>query len=244
VSRDEWRCALETGIPERKLVLIGNGVDLEALARNATKRAEIRTSLGVPAEAACVGFIGRLTEGKKPARILEAFAIVRCKSTGPVKLLMIGYGPLEFALKARAIELGLDRDVIWAGPLDGAACVAGLDVLALASVYEAFGYVFLEALASGVPFVSTRVGVAEELARGGGAGFVCEPWSAERFADLLLRVLEDRSLRGSMSEAARRAVAEYGLDRMLDRISELYDIVGPSSATRPRDLRTAAGGSQ
>jgi glycosyltransferase involved in cell wall biosynthesis len=244
VSRDEWRCAVETGIPERKLALIENGVDVAALARHAERREEIRASLRVPREAACVGFIGRLTEQKKPERVLDAFAILKRKTTLPVKLVVIGCGLPEFALKTHATALGLERDVVWAGPLDGAAYVAGFDVLACTSTYEAFAYVFLEALASGVPFVSTRVGVAEELGQGGSAGFVCEPWNTERFADLLLRVIEDQTLRRSMSEAAKRVVAEFSLDRMLNRISDLYDSVAPIPAGSAANFRIAAGGSR
>jgi glycosyltransferase involved in cell wall biosynthesis len=240
VSRDEWGCALDTGISERKLVLIENGVDLAAFERRAECSAEIRESLGVPPGTFCVGFIGRLTEQKKPERVLDAFAILKRKATLPVKLVVVGFGPMESALKARAAELGLDRDVIWAGPLDGAAYVAAFDVLAHASLYEAFAYVFLEALASGVPFVSTRVGVATELARDGGAGFVCEPWNTDRFADLLLRIAEDQTLRAGLSAAAKRAVAQFDLNRMLDRISDLYDRVSPTSAGSTAGLRMAA----
>jgi glycosyltransferase involved in cell wall biosynthesis len=244
VSRDEWRCALETGIPERKLVLIENGVDLATLARRATKREEIRTSLGVPREAACVGFIGRLTEQKKPARVLEAFAIVARKAALPVKLALIGYGPFELALKARAAELGLERDVIWAGPLDGAAYVAGFDVLALSSLYEGFSYVFLEALASGVPFVSTRVSMAEELAQGGGAGFVCEPWEPAQFAELVLRILEDPSLHASLSEAARKVAARFDVGTMIDKTCHVYDAAAPPRRdTREPDMHTPAANS-
>jgi glycosyltransferase involved in cell wall biosynthesis len=219
-------------------------VDLAALARHAERREEIRGSLRVPREAACVGFIGRLTEQKRPERVLDAFAILKRKTTMPVKLVVIGCGLPEFALKTRATALGLERDVVWAGPLDGAAYAAGFDVLACTSTYEAFSYVFLEAMASGVPFVSTQVGVAEELAHGGTAGLVCDPWSADRFADLLLRVIEDQALRSSMSAAARRAVAEFGLDRMLNRISDLYDKVAPISAGSATGFRVATGDSR
>ena len=244
VSRDEWRCALETGLPEQKLVLIENGVDLAALSFRAQRRMEIRASLGVPADAFCVGFIGRLTEQKKPTRVLEAFSIVKRKSRTPVKLVVIGYGPLEGSLKTRAAVLGLERDVIWAGPVDGAAYVAAFDVLAHASLYEAFAYVFLEALASGVPFVSTRVGVSEELAEGGGAGFVCQPWNTEYFAELLLRMIENPMLRTEMSEAAKRASAAFDLGRMLSGISSVYESVAPTCPRHAQDLEAATGDSR
>jgi glycosyltransferase involved in cell wall biosynthesis len=142
----------------------------------------------------------------------------------------------------RAVELGVGQDVIWAGPVDGAAYVAAFDVLAHASLYEAFAYVFLEALGSGVPFVSTRVGVSEELAQSGGAGFVCEPWDAERFAEFLLLLIENPGLRGAMSEAAKKVVEAFDLDRMLNKISDLYDRVAPICATQAHDLKTVAGG--
>jgi glycosyltransferase involved in cell wall biosynthesis len=147
-------------------------------------------------------------------------------------------------LKTRAAVLGLERDVIWAGPVDGAAYVAAFDVLAHASLYEAFAYVFLEALASGVPFVSTRVGVSEELAEGGGAGFVCQPWNTEYFAELLLRMIENPMLRTEMSEAAKRASAAFDLGRMLSGISSVYESVAPTCHRHAQDLEAATGDSR
>jgi glycosyltransferase involved in cell wall biosynthesis len=234
VSRDEWRCALETGIPEGKLALIENGVDPPVLAQDVECCANIRALLGVPRGASFVGFIGRFAEQKKPERVLEAFAIMRRNTVHPITLALIGCGPSEVALKTRAHELGISNDVIWAGQLEGAAYVAGFDVLLMPSLYEGCSYVLLEALAAGVPFVSTRVGMAEELASEGAAGFICEPWDAARFSDLVLRILENPTLRAALSAGARSVAERFSLADMVDKTSYLYDALAPQRGTRER----------
>lgn len=246
LSREEWQCARITGIPEDKLVLIENGVDIDALTRFSTQRVEVRKALGVPRDAGCVGFVGRLSDQKEPMRLLEAFALAKKRASRPTKLVIVGFGPLESALKARVIELGIDSDVIWAGPVDGAVYMSAFDVLALCSRIEGFSYVLLEAMAAGVPFVSTPVGVATEIVKRSGGGFVCSPWNSDTFADLLVRVLEEPGLRDSLSDAARRAVEEFSVDRMVDRISALYSSVAAVRAPIPRERASyqRSGGSR
>jgi glycosyltransferase involved in cell wall biosynthesis len=229
VSEQEHLCALDTGIPESKLVRIENGVDTRELATRALARENIRRELGIPPKAACVGYVGRFCDQKEPARIIEAFALVRKSASRPTKLVMLGFGPLENALKSRSVELGIDRDVIWPGPLDGTKYVAAFDVLAHSSRTEAFAYVLLEALASGVPVVATRVGAADELIGDGSAGYICDPWATEKFAELVLKVLEEPATRSSLSAAARTVAARFDVKCMVDKVSALYDAVTSGS---------------
>lgn len=229
VSEQERRCALDTGIPGSKLVRIENGVDTGELAKRALTRAKIRRELSVPPEAGCVGYVGRFCDQKEPARIIEAFALVKRNASKPTKLVMLGFGPLENMLKSRSVELGIDRDVIWAGPLDGTKYVAAFDVLAHSSRTEAFAYVLLEALASGVPVVATRVGAADELIGDGAAGYICDPWVTEKFAEFVLKILEEPTIHSSFSSAARTVAARFDVNCMVDRICALYEAVTSGS---------------
>lgn len=227
VSEQERCCALATGLTESKLALVENGVNTAELGMRVGMRAEIRRDLGIPADARCVGYVGRFCEQKEPARVLEAFALVRKRLSRQAKLVMIGFGPLENVLKVRAMQLGIDQDVIWPGPIDGAVHMTAFDVLAHCSRSEAAAYVLLEAAASGVPIVATRVGAAEELISAGGAGYICDPWSAEQFAELVFRILDQPTLHKTMSEAARKAASRFDVQAMVDKTCLIYDAVAP-----------------
>ncbi len=147
-----------------------------------------------------------------------------------VRLVFIGFGELEPLLRARAETLGIASDVIWLGPVDAREFICAFDVLALCSRYESFAYVFIEALASGVPVVSTNVGIAEELALAGAPVFLCDPWDASVFRETLKRVIT-ASDSVKISEAAMNTARSFDLDRMVDQISRIYvDVHMPQGA--------------
>jgi glycosyltransferase involved in cell wall biosynthesis len=135
---------------------------------------------------------------------------------------MIGWGPLEAELRRSAVELAVENDVLFPGQVDGPTYIPALDVLAQASSFEAFSYVFLEALSSGVPIVTTRVGGTDELVSNGVTGYVCDPWEPSAFAEYLKLLVEDPQRRSAMSAAARERASHYSVEKMVDSVAELY----------------------
>jgi glycosyltransferase involved in cell wall biosynthesis len=136
------------------------------------------------------------------------------------------------------VDLAVEKDVLFSGQVDGPTYIPALDVLAHASSFEAFGYVFVEALSSGVPIVTTRVGGTDELISNGVTGYVCDPWEPSAFAEYLKLLVEDPDRRSAMSAVARERAAEYSVDKMVDSVAELYrqlgarpDLTGAVSAT-------------
>lgn len=217
VSAAERRCALSTGIPAKKLVTIPNGVDAPPVKRDA-----LRAEYGISPETTCIGWVGRLTEYKAPGRILEAFALMKQCTAAPVRLFITGWGPLEGLVRQQADKLNIADHVTFTGEVDGPSHIAALDVLAHTSTFEAFAYVFLEAISSGVPVVTTRVGGADDLVEDGVTGYICEPWNPDVFANLLQRVVENRELRLSMAAPARLRAARFTVDAMVDSTAEVY----------------------
>lgn len=234
VSANERRCAVKTGIEADKLVVIPNGLAQAHDTPQTQRRQDIRNSLGVSPDTVCIGWIGRLVAYKEPDRVLESFAILRQHTTHPVRLVMIGWGPLEAVVRRRATELRISNDVLLLGQVDGAAHALAFDILAHASRFEAFGYVFLEALSAGVPIVTTCVGGTDELVSDGITGYICNPWDAKAFATYLQRLAENPHLRATMALAARERAAHFGVAKMVDSIQELYRRVCdvPNSARR------------
>jgi glycosyltransferase involved in cell wall biosynthesis len=229
VSMGEHVCAIDTGIDPEKLVVVPNGIQQPASGTHARQREEIRASLGLSADTTLIGYVGRFVSYKKSDRVIEAFALLKQRTAKPSRLVMIGWGPLEADLRRRARELAVEKDILFPGQIDAPTYIPALDILAHASSFEAFGYVFVEALSSGVPIVTTRVGGTDELISNGTTGYVCDPWDASTFADYLKFLVEGPHRRSAMSAMARERAAQYSVDQMVDSVAELYLQLG----TRP-----------
>jgi glycosyltransferase involved in cell wall biosynthesis len=228
VSHAEAKCAQQTGIPARLIVHIPNGVDTARILLQRESRVLVRAQLGIPPHAPTIGFISRLCEMKNPDRMVQAFATLTRGWSGAQLpyLVMVGSGPLLEDLQRLAAELNVSDRIVWAGTLRGEDCVCAFDVLGHTSRCEGLSYVFLEALASGVPIVTTRVGGVEELEVEGGTGFICDPWNCLDFANLLMRLLCNGTVRQSMGERAIRTAQRFNLETMIGSIAHLYGAIG------------------
>lgn len=224
VSRTEEKCAERTGINGNLLQSIPNGVHSARLKMQRESRVGIRERLGIPTDALAVGFIGRLCDQKRPAYLVRAFAFLCRNWSRPLLpyLVIVGSGPNLGDLQRLARELRISEQVIWAGPVKGEDHVCAFDILGHTSSFEGFGYVFLEALASGVPIVSTRVGGVAELGIDGKTGLVCDPWNARNFAQLMERLLCDDNLRERLGAQASRTAERFDVERMVDATARLY----------------------
>ncbi|MEO8028139.1 MAG: glycosyltransferase, partial [Bryobacteraceae bacterium] len=194
VSECERQCAIAAGISAKRTVVISNGVDCSEFAVRRSRRAELRQQLGLTPDEVAIGYVSRLVEYKRPQALLESFSKLLALTQTPCRLLMIGSGPEEPILRRQAHEFGIASRILWCGPIDAAAIFPAFDVFAHTSAFEGFGYVFPEALASGVPVVTTPVGGAHELVIQNETGFVCDPWDSVRFADYLREVVDDAVL--------------------------------------------------
>lgn len=170
------------GVPPRRCFHVPNGVD--AAVFRPRDRAEARRLLRVDPSTKLVVFVGRLVREKG---LLELLAAMR--ELPHATLAVVGGGPLEDAVRARAAE---DRRVLAVGqkPLaDVATWVAASDVVALPSWMEGSPNAVLEALASGRPVVATRVGGIPEVVAPGQNGELVPPREPEALARALERAL-------------------------------------------------------
>jgi glycosyltransferase involved in cell wall biosynthesis len=115
---------------------------------------------------------------------------------------------------------------------DVPAVLAHLDVLVLPSVYEELGSVMVEAMASGVPVVATRVGGIPELVRDGETGLLVDGrCDVDELARAIDRLLEDHDLRARLGAAARDRAREYSWPALAERITALYSAACDESGT-------------
>jgi len=101
-------------------------------------------------------------------------------------------------------------------------CTPSIFIYALPSDYEGFSYAAIDALAAGLPIVTTNVGGAKEAVLNGVNGYTVPTRDVASFVAALWRLIEDSNLRGFMGLASSLRFRYFTLDRMLDRLVQLY----------------------
>lgn len=209
------------GVAADKLVVIENGVDLERFhpERAAAHRAALRQSLAIPATAPVFLYVGNGFARKGVPRLLDAFAGMQNKAA---RLLIVGGDRKLAAAQAQAAKLGIAERVTFTGPQPEVLAYYGAaDAFVLPTLYDPFPNAALEAFACGLPVLtSSGCGAAERISEGRN-GYVVE---ALDVAALTAR-LDDLAMPGAaaaMREAARAAVADLSLERLAQRLTELY----------------------
>lgn len=164
VSQGIGKDLAERGLPASRIVVINN--PLPPVTRKATTY-PWQNELAAMGDGPVLASVGRLVPVKDHKTLLEACAMLDADRHW--RLAIFGEGPLEAELKAYAAKLGIGDRVLFAGYVDDPmACYAAADIVVLSSLSEGFGNVLIEAMASGVPVVSTDAphGPREILADG------------------------------------------------------------------------------
>ena len=183
-----------------------------------------RARAGIDAQRPLVTYIGRVAHEKNIGFLVEVFR--RVLASVPEALLVIaGEGPARAALRQQVAHLGLEGHVHFAGYLERDSalldCYAAADVFVFASRTETQGLVLLEAMAQGVPVVSTaELGTRSILVPGSGALVV--PEQQQEFAAAVVRVLSDAGLREELAARGRAYARNWSSAAMARRLAELY----------------------
>jgi sugar transferase (PEP-CTERM/EpsH1 system associated) len=225
VSRDLARWLRGTvGIPQSKIELIDNGVDTERF-RPATEASN--EAWNAP-DAFVIGSVGRLQDVKDQATLIDAFALLRNmlpEQRERLRLVLVGDGPLRARLAQQIADGGL-QDCAWlpGARSDVAPVMRSFSLFALSSIAEGTPVTILEAMASGLPVVSTAVGGIPDLVQDGVSGALVPPGDAQRLAEALATYVLDAE-RTRLHGAAGRARIEqqYSVSAMLAHYVALYD---------------------
>jgi glycosyltransferase involved in cell wall biosynthesis len=179
-----------------------------------------RTTLGLPIDTLLIGCIANFYPTKGLDALLTAFAEVLARFPH-ARLVLIGDGPAQNQLTTQANQLGIAAQVIFIGHRAHAAqYLRAFHVFVLPSRKEGFPYVLLEALAAGLPIVATNVGGVAELV--GPAAELVPPEKPEALATALVRLLEDKALRDTLSQKALNRFQQFSFNRMLQATQAVY----------------------
>lgn len=153
------------GITEQNCQTIYNAIDIAYLQSQQYSTAAAKQILNLPENSFVLGNVGRFIAWKDQALLIKAFAQIKSKLGPDAKLVIIGVGPLEQALKEQAAASGVARDtLILTGIPDAYRMMTAFDVFILPSINEPFGLVLLEAMAASLPLIINDSGGAPEVA--------------------------------------------------------------------------------
>ena len=160
---------------------------------------------------------------KRPTSVVEIFNIVQARL--PAVLLMVGDGPERSSAEWLAHKYGIDRKVQFLGKRDNIEeFMACSDLLLLPSSNESFGLVALEAMASEVPVLVSKVGGLPEVLEDGLDGFLVEPENIEEMGRKALEILSDEDRRREMGKHARQtARARFCSKRIIPQYEMFYE---------------------
>ena len=201
------------GVAKARLRIIPNAVEPPPTPAAA---AELRARLGIASSERLVVTVARLTPWKRVDLVIGAVARLRGEGPPP-RLVIVGDGEERAALVRQAAALGLRDTVRFVGEVpqpDVAAYLGAADAFALASTYEGFSHVLLEAMAAQAPVVATAVGGNREVITSGENGLLAPPNDADALAEALRRVLDDSVLAARLRAGGARTLAAYRWERV------------------------------
>jgi glycosyltransferase involved in cell wall biosynthesis len=224
LSTETAQESLRFGIPHLRIHKLGNGIDVNQFRpRSALESSELKSQLGLSGRQLVV-FVGGLGEAKNVEGLMEAWALARSELPAGWSLVVVGDGSRRGIAEALASELKLGESVRFVGQRANVhEWMGAADIYVSTSWREGLSNTLLEAMASGLPVVATRVSAVPEVVEETGAGMVAEVGDMKAIAGALIKLALDDELRRSSGTRARQVVcATYALTAVAAAHESLY----------------------
>ena len=198
--------------PEDKIKVIYNGIDIE----------HYTFSQKIPGEKLILGNVGRLEFQKGHEYLISVAEILRKKGVN-FELRIVGKGSLHNFLQNKIEEKGLTGFVKLLGFRDDVNnFMREIDIFLLSSRWEGFGYVTVEAMATGKPVVAFDISSTKEIVVDGETGFLIKPFDLPGFADAIIRMNSDKEMYMQMAKKSRERVERLFSNDVVNKQIEEY----------------------
>ena len=210
----------KVGIPEKKIVTIINGVDTKKFFPPADK-GKVKQDLGIDPNTFIVGTVGRLDKVKNYEMLVKAMLLKF--NEFPHKLILIGNGPERANLEAFVTTHRLSNVEFFGEKQNIQDYLQIFDLFVLTSVGEGISNTILEAMATGVPVIATRVGGNPEIVQDNVTGSLIPSGDHAILSEMITKYLNDRSLCEKHGQAGRlRCEKLFSLNVMVEKYDRLY----------------------
>jgi len=223
-----------------RIHVVPNGIDVGRFKPDPEARARARAELGIPQSSWLVGTVGRLAPEKDQGLLIRAMAPLLDERR---QLLVVGDGPEREALeRARNETLRSEFVHLIGARSDVAPYIAAMDAFVLSSRTEGLPLVLLEAMATGVPVVSTAVGGIPDLIESEVNGLLVPPGDERELQRQLVLLAHQPTAGLKLGQAGREAVQRrYSLAQMAERYEGIYEQVTGLKRAEPRATIASAG---
>lgn len=219
INREDYERAKRLLRAKKVVYIPGVGIDVSRFRGNAEQGAALRRELGIPEDAAVLLSVGDLNKNKNHRAVLEALARMENRN---LHYVVCGRGPLKEELEAFAREKGLGDRVRFVGYRnDIPAFYAMADVFVFPSFREGLSVSVMEAMASGLPIVCSRIRGNTDMVEDGVNGYLTEPGNPDSIAGALRR-LEDGGKREEISRNNLEKAEIYSLGVIAEQYRQLY----------------------
>jgi glycosyltransferase involved in cell wall biosynthesis len=205
----KWELTKYYKIPAHKIQVIHNGVDIKKFQPAVDKR-KVKVSMGLNPDDSAIVSVGRLYARKGLFTLIESMPDI-IKKFPKAKFIISGKGQSDemHKLNAHAERLGVRGNIVFTGytpDRELPKLYQAADVFAFSTFYEHHPFAVLEALATGLPVVTTTVGGIPETIDSGKNGYLVEPFNPRQFSEKILRLLENPAEAQEMGKKARQTV--------------------------------------
>ncbi|MCB9554671.1 MAG: glycosyltransferase [Deltaproteobacteria bacterium] len=213
------------GISAERIAVVPNGTHIPndaELEVHAERGRELRSALGISAQAFVILSVANLRAAKDHESLLRGFASAQALQADSA-LLLAGDGPKREPLEQLARGLGIADRVRFLGVRSDVADLLGAaDVFVLPTHWEGMPGAVMEAMAAAVPVIASGVGGVPELIQHERSGFLVSPLAPDEITEALSRLYDQPDLRRSIARQARHDITFFSIDRQVDRWVELY----------------------
>jgi len=188
--------------------------------------------------------VAQLVGHKDPVNFVRAMAYAN-RANPNLQALMVGDGPLRGEVTEEIRRLSLADVIHLTGyRTDADALLAAATVVCLSSREEGMGSVLLDAMAFGRPIAATTAGGIPEIVLHEETGLLADRENPEALGGVIVQLANDRALADRLVAAGRRRVREFSVERMTDRMIEIYDrVTADSEASKTERASTASSDS-
>jgi len=211
-------------IPPEKITIIRNGIDAAAFI-GAGPDGRLRAELGIDEEAVMLLFVGSGFERKGLMHAIRA--LPHLKGKGDIRLVAVGKGRAG-RYEKEAERLGVRKNVVFTGPRkDVARFYQAADIFILPSIYEPFSNACLEAMAAGLPVITTKANGFSEIIKEGLTGAVVDDPANSREVAAAVEKFLDEKTRAQDREAAKKEAGQYTIDNTVNAFMKLVEELLP-----------------
>lgn len=224
INREDYERAKEKLKPRnngRFYSVSGVGIDTAQYDAKKTHRNQKRAELGLKDGDIALISMGDLIERKNYATAIRAVALASKKD---LHYYICGKGPNEDKLKSLSEELGVSDHIHFLGfRSDIKDLLAASDIFLFTTLQEGLPRSMMEAMASGLPCIASKIRGNTDLLEGSNGGFLCDPTNAAEFAEKIDLLAQDPALREVIGENSLITIKNFNIDTVIDEFRAIYE---------------------